>query len=233
MMSMLHAQTDPHLLENMSQSSTLFSRSPCCKTGAQEEHALTFTCTGGGQKVRYVPRNKGIKLFGRDILGFCWDILVVLEKFEKKVCVHLLAPDFIQENFVLIFRTLPARPKLLQKYFSKEHVLAQSNFVKTTNNLFTKQLPSHVVLQRGTNQSQQHYKESVMLETEIITKKCSKDLFCNRFGQDGIGCLQDIPNLKLGGRFGYFLFLFSVPGRGEREEASEEVAGGAGFLLKI
>ena len=41
MMNMLHAQTDPHLLENMSQSSTLFSRSPCCKTGAQEEHALT------------------------------------------------------------------------------------------------------------------------------------------------------------------------------------------------
>ena len=41
MMNMLHAQTDPHLLEIMSQSSTLFSRSPCSKTGVPEEHALT------------------------------------------------------------------------------------------------------------------------------------------------------------------------------------------------
>ena len=39
----------------------------------------------GGQKVRYVPQYQGnLKLFGRDIPGFCWDILAVPEKFEKK-----------------------------------------------------------------------------------------------------------------------------------------------------
>ena len=37
----------------------------------------------------------------------------------------------------------------------------------------------------------------------------------------------NIP-FKLGGRSGYFLF-FSFSWAGEREEASEEVAGGAGF----
>ena len=40
---------------------------------------------GGGQKVRYVPRNTGkTKPFGRDIPGFCRDIPEVPEKFDKR-----------------------------------------------------------------------------------------------------------------------------------------------------
>ena len=37
---------------------------------------------------------------------------------------------------------------------------------------------------------------------------------------------------RLGGRFGYFLIFFCSGAR-EREEASDEVAGGAGFFIKI
>ena len=39
---------------------------------------------GGGQKVRYVPRNQGNQTFLADFLGFCWEIPEVPEKFEKK-----------------------------------------------------------------------------------------------------------------------------------------------------
>ena len=36
-------------------------------------------------------KTREIKLFGRDILGFWWDIPAVPEKFEKKNCVRFLA----------------------------------------------------------------------------------------------------------------------------------------------
>ena len=47
---------------------------------------------GGGQKVRYVPRNQGKPNFLADIPGFGWDIPAVPEKFEKKICVRFWAP---------------------------------------------------------------------------------------------------------------------------------------------
>ena len=47
---MHHAQADPHLPVNyMSLSLTLFSRSPCIKTGVKEEHALTLPSHFRGQ----------------------------------------------------------------------------------------------------------------------------------------------------------------------------------------
>ena len=39
---------------------------------------------GWGPKVRYVLETREIKLFWRDIPGFCWDIPAVPEKYEKK-----------------------------------------------------------------------------------------------------------------------------------------------------
>ena len=47
----------------------------------------------GGQKVRYVPRSQGnLKLFVRDIPGFCRDIPEVPEKFENKKFVFNSRP---------------------------------------------------------------------------------------------------------------------------------------------
>ena len=47
------------------------------------------------------------------------------------------------------------------------------NFVKITKQLFTKRIPSHVLLQTGTNQWQQHRKENALVE-----------LFCNNYKDD-------------------------------------------------
>ena len=52
-----------------------------------------------------------------------------------------------------------------KKYFLKELFWHNNCFVKTTNNLFTKQIPSHVLLQTGTNQWQQQCKENVLVES--------------------------------------------------------------------
>ena len=50
----------------------------------------------GAQKLGMSLETREIKLFWRDIPGFCWDIPPVPEKFEnKKVCVHFLAPIFV------------------------------------------------------------------------------------------------------------------------------------------
>ena len=54
----------------------------------------------------------------------------------------------------------------------QKNVLARLILYKLQNNLFTKQIPSHVLLQTGTNQWQQHYKENALVELffGIITK---------------------------------------------------------------
>ena len=51
----------------------------------------------GGQKARYVPRNQEIKLFWRDIPGFCWDIPAVPEKFEIKKFVFNSLPLYLTD----------------------------------------------------------------------------------------------------------------------------------------
>ena len=50
----------------------------------------------GAKKFGMCLETREIKLLGRDIPGFCWDILAVPEKVweKKKVCVQLLAPIF-------------------------------------------------------------------------------------------------------------------------------------------
>ena len=52
---------------------------------------------------------------------------------------------------------------------------------------------------------------------------------CKEGFKMGSSVEKEVQKPFLGGRFGYFLFV-SVPGPGEREEESEEVAGGASFL---
>ena len=49
---------------------------------------------GGGQKVRYVPRNQGNETFWAGYPGFCRDILAVPEKFEKKSQCSIFVPYF-------------------------------------------------------------------------------------------------------------------------------------------
>ena len=55
--------------------------------------------------------------------------------------------------------------KSITKIFFKKICFGTINFVKITSNLFTKQIPSHALLQKtGTNQWQQHYKENYLVE---------------------------------------------------------------------
>ena len=55
----------------------------------------------GAKKFGMSLETREIKLFGRDIPGFCWDIPELPEKFEKqKVCVQFLSPSFAS-NFPL------------------------------------------------------------------------------------------------------------------------------------
>ena len=85
-----------------------------------------------------------------------------------------------------------------KKYFSKKIALAQLILQNLQNNLFTKQIPSHVLLQTGTNQWQQHCNKNVLVEIfcnnykDYYKSNCSKKLFCNNFGQDGIVYLLDV-----------------------------------------
>ena len=78
--------------------------------------------------------------------------------------------------------TVPSRPTSLQYILFNKNVLAQLLFKKLQNHLFTKQIPSHVILQTGTNQWQQHYKENVLVElffviiTKIITNLEDRNL---------------------------------------------------------
>ena len=73
----------------------------------------------------------------------------------------------------------------------KRNVLAQLMVLKIQNNHYTKQIPSHVLLQTGTNQWQQHCEESALVELFIqwleglLQNKYSKELLYNNFGQDG------------------------------------------------
>ena len=55
-----------------------------------------------------------------------------------------------------------------KKYFFKKNCSGKIYFMyKLQNSLFTKQIPSHVLLQTGTNQWQQHYKENVLVELTL------------------------------------------------------------------
>ena len=60
-------------------------------------------------------------------------------------------------------RTLRNAPKI----FFKKTCFGTINSVETTNSLFTKQIPSHVLLQIGTNQWQQHYTENALVELRL------------------------------------------------------------------
>ena len=46
----------------------------------------------GAKKFGMPLETREIKLFGRDITGFCWDILAAPEKFEKKKFVFNFWP---------------------------------------------------------------------------------------------------------------------------------------------
>ena len=65
---------------------------------------------------------------------------------------------------VFFWMGLPSRPKLLQKMLFKNNCFGANNFVKVTKQSLTKQIPSHVLLQIGTNHRQQHYKENSLVE---------------------------------------------------------------------
>ena len=48
---------------------------------------------GWGSKSSVLPfKTQGNQTFGWDILGLCWDIPELSEKFENKVCVQFVAP---------------------------------------------------------------------------------------------------------------------------------------------
>ena len=50
----------------------------------------------GAKKFGMSFETREIKLFGRDISAFCWDVLAAPEKFEKKkVSVQFLAPIYL------------------------------------------------------------------------------------------------------------------------------------------
>ena len=46
----------------------------------------------GPKKFGMSPKTREIKLFWRDIPGFCWDIPEVPEKFEKKSLCSIFVP---------------------------------------------------------------------------------------------------------------------------------------------
>ena len=58
---------------------------------------------------------------------------------------------------------LQTRPKLLQKYFTT-YLFWHNSFCKIANSRIIKQIRSHVLLQTGTNQWQQHCKENVLVD---------------------------------------------------------------------
>ena len=62
-------------------------------------------------------------------------------------------------------KQIPSQPKVLQKMLFQKNCFGTINSVKI-------QIPSHVLLQTGTNQWQQHYKEHAQVEVffVIITK---------------------------------------------------------------
>ena len=49
----------------------------------------------GAKKFGMSLETREIKFFWRDMLGFCWDIPGVPEKFEKKTCVQSSSPTTI------------------------------------------------------------------------------------------------------------------------------------------
>ena len=79
--------------------------------------------------------------------------------------------------------------------------LAQLILQKLQNNLFTKQILAHVLLQIGTSHWQQHCKEILWWNyfcnnyRNYYKNNCSEELFCNNFGQDGISVRSPRPNL--------------------------------------
>ena len=62
------------------------------------------------------------------------------------------------------YTTIPSRTKVLQIILFKNNCFGTINLVKSQNNLFTKQNPSHVLLQTGTNQWQQYCKDNFLVD---------------------------------------------------------------------
>ena len=62
----------------------------------------------GAKKFGMSLETREIKLFGRDIPGFCWDIPVVPEKFEKKNLCSIFGPNIVSEHFI----TFPSELRL-------------------------------------------------------------------------------------------------------------------------
>ena len=62
-------------------------------------------------------------------------------------------------------RSLPtSAAKIIAKNTFQKNVLAQSILVKITKQSLFKQIPSHVLVQTGTNQWQQHDKENALVK---------------------------------------------------------------------
>ena len=95
-----------------------------------------------------------------------------------------------------VFSPLPKNPTIAAKIITKntlqKNCFGRINLVKKLQiNHFTKQISSHALLQTGTNQWQQHYKQIFWWNNfrnnfkDYYKNNCSMELFCNNFGQDG------------------------------------------------
>ena len=81
-----------------------------------------FHMRGGAQKFGMSLKTREIKLFWRDIPGFCWDIPAVPEKLEKNVCVQFLTPTLLKdarEQAAQLRAAQVASTALLQKRISE------------------------------------------------------------------------------------------------------------------
>ena len=107
---------------------------------------------------------------------------------EQLHAAHVFAPRRIQENTP---GELPSQPKLLQKILFKSKCFGRINFVKITNQSLYKANSFACSLENRDKPGQQHYKENVLVELccnnykDYYKHKCSKELFCSTFGQDG------------------------------------------------
>ena len=54
---------------------------------------------GGAKKFDMSLKTREIKLFGRDIPGFCWDIPAAPEKFEKKRLCSISVPQEVGDRW--------------------------------------------------------------------------------------------------------------------------------------
>ena len=77
-------------------------------------------CEGvGAKKFGMSLETREIKLFGRDIPGFCWDILAVPEKFEKKFVFNVWP---LQHSGKPSSKNSPEPPARLKKLLGKKEI---------------------------------------------------------------------------------------------------------------